>query len=114
MEQLEYSYWVHPGLKSTVSVDELIAKVCKSYGITREKLMERTRKQHIVEARQIAMYLIYRQPKRLKLRIIGKIFDLNHATVLHAVKHIEELLFSDKSFPVKLKSITNEPIVYCW
>ncbi|MBP3413528.1 MAG: chromosomal replication initiator protein DnaA [Oscillospiraceae bacterium] len=69
----------------------IISEVCRFYSIE-ERLIRGTQKtKGIVEARQLAMYLIQKMTA-LPSTDIGKEFERNHTTVLHAVKSIEEKL----------------------
>lgn len=65
----------------------------------------KTRKREIVFARQVAMYLIKRHTKKLSLKQIGKHFgDKDHATVLHGIKTIKNLMEFDRT----IKNTVNE------
>jgi hypothetical protein len=56
----------------------------------------KNRKQELVFARQLSMMLM-RQHTKLCLENIGKIFNRDHATVLHGIRHIENLAETEKS-----------------
>lgn len=64
-----------------------------------------SRKQDIAENRQIAMYFC-RKYTRKSLREIGQEFgNKTPATIMHACKVIQDLIYSDKNFQVKLEKI---------
>jgi chromosomal replication initiator protein len=63
--------------------------VCEYYGLTNNRLREKTRKQEIVEARQVAMYLVKKYTKS-SLKSIGLQFGgRDHSTVIHALSTVE-------------------------
>jgi hypothetical protein len=55
----------------------------------------KNRKSELVFARQMAMLMMKRYTK-LSLEQIGSCFERDHATVLHGIRHIQELSDSDK------------------
>lgn len=78
-------------------IDEWIAdkvlKICTEYyGVN---MYKKTRVRHIVEPRQVAYYFL-KKYTRMSLSSIGKIFNQDHATALHAVKKISGLVLYDK------------------
>ena len=68
----------------------IVKKLCDYFGIDTNKVREKTRKQEIVEARQIAMYLSKHFTKS-SLKTIGLHFGgRDHSTVIHAISTVEE------------------------
>ena len=61
-------------------------------------LQSKTRKRHIVQARQLAMYFAKRMTKTSLASIGSQIGKRDHATVLHACKTVDNLSFTDKQF----------------
>ncbi len=89
---------------SQVSIESIQNYVCEYFGIDTNKVREKTRKQEIVEARQIAMYLSKKFTKS-SLKTIGLQFGgRDHSTVIHAISTVEERL----STSPKHKRILNE------
>lgn len=87
-----------------VSIESIQNHVCDYFGIDPNKVREKTRKQEIVEARQIAMYLSKRFTKS-SLKTIGLHFGgRDHSTVIHAISTVEERLTTTP----KYKRILNE------
>ena len=68
-------------------------------------IMQNTRKQPIMEGRQVAMYILYEQGG--KLRQVGGFFGRNHASVIHSKKVVCTLLEIDKCYREKWKSFIN-------
>ena len=69
----------------------IISQVCKFYDIDEIILRGSQRVKNIVEARQIAMYLI-RKLTNLSLPEIGLQFAKDHTTVMHAIAKVEQTL----------------------
>jgi chromosomal replication initiator protein len=85
---------------------EVIKRVVCSYlGLQQSLIVSRGRKGHIVEARQMAMFFI-RKYTRLSLNQTGMEFGgLNHATVIHAVQTVNNILTYDKLYMRKFKDV---------
>ena len=92
-QQKERNYWAFPGMtKPKTSKDIIIDSVCNRLGVTKDEIMSRRRFKHIVEARQIAMYVIH---KRISCTLdeIGRVFNgLDHSTVLYSIKTVSNFI----------------------
>lgn len=75
--------------KFNLNVELIIGIVNKHVGRDTRK-NTKTRKRHIVEARQMCQYFLYMYTKK-SLAEIGRMFEKDHATVLHAVKTMRVL-----------------------
>lgn len=90
--------------QTQISIEVIQNCVCEYFGIDTNKVREKTRKQEIVEARQVAMFLSKKYTKS-SLKTIGLQFGgRDHSTVIHAISTIEERL----STSPKHKRILNE------
>lgn len=92
------SAYAAPGIyRKQPKIDKVNESVCELYGINVLDLKIHTKRSDIVEARQIAMYYrktqMYEKPVR-----IAEAYTFDHATVLHAVKQISNLLSVDNKF----------------
>ncbi len=84
--------------KREVSI-EYIQKVVSGYfQMDVETLQSKTRKRHIVQARQIAMFFAKKMTKASLASIGSQIGKRDHATVLHACKTVNNLSSTDKQF----------------
>jgi len=84
----------------------IIDYICKYYGIDADVIRGQNRGRDIVNARQIAMYLI-RRMTNLSLTDIGKEFgDRDHTTVLHSLDRVEKQMRTDPAFAETVKEIT--------
>jgi len=68
--------------------------------------IEYCRKRHYVLARQISHYFAKELHPRLSLAFVGKnIGNKDHATVLHSIKTINNLIDTDKVFAAEIEEI---------
>lgn len=81
-----------------ISIESIQNHVCEYFGIDPNKVREKTRKQEIVEARQIAMYLSKKFTES-SLKTIGLHFGgRDHSTVIHAINTIEGRLSTSPKY----------------
>jgi len=84
--------------KREVSIDYIQKVVSEYFQMDVETLQSKTRKRHIVQARQLAMYFAKKFTKASLASIGSQIGKRDHATVLHACKTVDNLSFTDKQF----------------
>ena len=81
-----------------LSIDTVQKTVCEYFNITRDALLSKSRKRQIVQARQIAMYMV-RNLINCPLSTIGtELGGKDHSTVLHACTTVSDLMATDKTF----------------
>jgi len=88
-----------------VTIDDILDTVCKHYGLETAAIQTKSRKQEVVQARQIAMFLAKDNTDFSTARIGKLIGDRDHATVLHAFKTVKEREEVDKNFHEELEEI---------
>jgi len=71
------------------------------------RIFENTRKREVAQARQLCMYFAERYTI-LSLGNIGRFYNRDHSTVLHAIKTINNLIDIDKSFKSFVEDIDLE------
>ncbi|GJQ20255.1 MAG: chromosomal replication initiator protein DnaA [Bacteroidia bacterium] len=85
-------------LKSPVSIEHIQRTVCEFYGLPEDLLRAKTRKQEVVTARQVAMFLA-KQLTNSSLKTIGLHFGgRDHSTVIHACQAVEDRVTTDLVF----------------
>ena len=84
--------------KREVSIELIQKVVSKYFDMDVATLQSKTRKRHIVQARQLAMYFSKRMTKTSLASIGSQIGKRDHATVLHACKTVDNLSETDKQF----------------
>jgi len=85
-------------IKSPVTIDEIQRTVSEYFNIPEDMMRAKTRKQEIVNARQIAMYLA-KELTNSSLKTIGLHFGgRDHSTVIHAYQSVEDQMRLDPKF----------------
>jgi len=77
-----------------ISVNTIKKQVAAHYDLRVSDLMGSCRQRSIARPRQLAMYLT-RDMTDLSLPVIGKAFEKNHATVLHACRTVQDKIHTD-------------------
>ena len=94
--------------KKEVSIDYIQKIVSKYFDMDVATLQSKTRKRHVVQARQLAMYFAKRMTKSSLANIGNQIGQRDHATVLHACKTVENLTETDKQFKKYVDDLTKK------
>jgi len=85
-------------LRSPITIDQIQRVVCQFFNIPEDLLRAKTRKQEIVNARQVAMYLA-KELTNSSLKTIGLHFGgRDHSTVIHAYQSVSEHMAGDTVF----------------
>ncbi|GFZ86590.1 chromosomal replication initiator protein DnaA [Aquaticitalea lipolytica] len=84
--------------KREVSIDYIQKVVSDYFQMDVNTLQSKTRKRHIVQARQLAMFFAKKYTKASLASIGSQIGKRDHATVLHACKTVDNLSSTDKQF----------------
>ncbi len=85
----------------TITIDVIKKLVCKHYSISVNDIVSTSRKQSVVQPRQIAIYLSRRYTDS-SLQAIGKSFNRYHATALHSINSVERGLKEDGTMQKKV------------
>ena len=88
-----------------VSPEDIRDKTAAHFNVKVADLRGVRRQREIARPRQIAMYLSKTLTTR-SLPDIGRVFDRDHTTVMHAVKTVESLLKTDKNLAEDIRIIT--------
>lgn len=78
------------------TIDEIQKKVAEHFNISVKELQSSRRARTVARPRQVAMYLAKQLTSR-SLPEIGRKFDRDHTTVMHAVRKVEELIIEDQT-----------------
>lgn len=84
--------------KREVSIEYIQKVVSDYFQMDVSTLQSKTRKRHIVQARQLAMFFAKKFTKASLASIGSQIGKRDHATVLHACKTVDNLSSTDKQF----------------
>lgn len=85
--------------------ERVIEKSAQMYGVPMKKLYEHTRRADVVIPRQIAMYLL-RTDTGLSFPSIGKKFNRDHTTVIHACNKVKEMIGKNTKIKKRIERIT--------
>jgi chromosomal replication initiator protein len=94
--------------KREVSIDYIQKVVSDYFQMDIDTLQSKTRKRHIVQARQLAMFFAKKFTKASLASIGSQIGKRDHATVLHACKTVDNLSTTDKQFRKYVEDITKK------
>jgi len=94
------SYWAAPSIlkpkkPNNVKIDNIIQDVCEVYGIELCDLMSNRRHRILVEPRQVLFYILHKK-MNIPCVKVGKMFNKNHATVLHGANNIKTFMENEK------------------
>ncbi|MCF8038131.1 MAG: chromosomal replication initiator protein DnaA [Desulfohalobiaceae bacterium] len=89
---------------NTPKIEEIINCVSDAFGLEQTKLGSKSRKKHLVLARNITFYLA-RKYTDLSLKEIGKHMNRRHSTVLKGITNIEKEVVKDTQTGRELKRI---------
>jgi chromosomal replication initiator protein len=85
-------------LRSPITIEQIQKTVCEFFDIPGDLIRAKTRKQEIVLARQVAMYLA-KDLTNASLKTIGLHFGgRDHSTVIHAYQSVEDRIKTDPTF----------------
>lgn len=88
-----------------VTVDEIKKAVCEAFKVEMAALDSQRRTREIAQARQVAMWLSKKHTKTPLTAIGLAIGGKNHATVLHAIKAIDNLIATDKVLKQRIEEL---------
>jgi hypothetical protein len=98
--QINTTMTSNPKTLSPLTISSIVAEVCET---TLTTMRSPTRKREVVEARQIAMTMIYKLLPAISLKSVGDFFGgRDHSTVIHARQTVEDLMV-DKNFRIKYR-----------
>lgn len=81
-----------------ITIEAIQKMVCDYFDVPYDKLLQKTRKREIVQARQITMYLAKSFTKN-SLKTIGEHFGgRDHTTVIHSCQTVKDLMDTDTIF----------------
>lgn len=101
------NYFVIPGVKVMSKSDVLIEIVASAFDITIIEIKSQSTKLSIVKARQITAYVLFFYTS-LTLKQIGYRINRNHATIIHSLKVVSDMITTkDKDYHELIQKIEN-------
>ena len=86
--------------------NDMMKIICTLTQVDWNQMKGKCRKRELNDVRQIAMWII-RKGTSMSFYDVGKVFNRHHATVLHAVKHVEGLIETDNMYRAGVEQILN-------
>lgn len=93
--------------EKSITPEKIQNTVSVYFNIDLKDIHSKSRKQEIVKARQIAMFLCKKHTNYSFAHIGSLVGKRDHATVLHAVRTVQDLIDIDKSFRSTMSEIEN-------
>ncbi len=88
-----------------MTIENIQKLVCEYFNLPYDRLLAKTRKREVVQARQITMYLAKKFTKS-SLKNIGEHFGgFDHTTVIHSCQTVENLMDTDTEYKEHLQEL---------
>jgi chromosomal replication initiator protein len=91
-----------------ISIEYIQKVICEYFQLPLDVINSKTRKREVVQARQLAMFFSKKHTKSSLAHIGKQCGNKDHATVLHAVKAINNLAETDKKFRVYVNDLDKQ------
>ena len=91
-----------------LSIDDIKQQLCKHYKVNEAELCSQSRRQPINQIRQTAAYLASQLTDLSNIQIGEGLGGRTHATVLHSIRHIRELVETDSGFQKEVEELADE------
>jgi len=92
---------IEPALK----IQTVLDAVCTYYNIDEKTLLSKTRKKEIIEKRQQFHYFAYKFTDATQDKVGKYKSEFDHATVIHSIRTVENLRFTEKLYNATLTAI---------
>ena len=85
-------------LKKEEHTNNIVRLVFNYFDVPLELANQKNRKMMVIRAKQFSQFYLRREVNYLTLEAIGSYFNLDHATVLHSVRKIGDLIEVDAEY----------------
>lgn len=92
--------------KKELTVEDVKQTVCEHFNLKVSQIDSRSRTLRVAHARQLAMYLAERLTDKSHMQIGHIIGNRNHATVVHALKQISDMIKTDDEVREEVEELT--------
>lgn len=86
--------------------NDMMKIICTLTQVDWDQMKGKCRKRELNDVRQIAMWII-RRGTSMSFYNVGKVFNRHHATVLHAIKSVENMIQTDNKYRADVEQILN-------
>lgn len=91
-----------------ITCENILNLVVKTFGVDMKSINSKSRKKEIVQARQAAMHLSHQFTTQSICRIGTIVGGRDHATVLCAIKKVDDMLVTDGAFKAKYDTVAEQ------
>lgn len=91
--------------KKELTLEDIVQKTGAHFGVRQKEINSKSRKQNIVQARQLAMFLCRKYTELPTSQIGQRIGRRDHSTVLHACKQVEHRIATDKTYRLEVEKL---------
>jgi len=95
-------------VRTEITIEYIQKVVCDYFHLDIEKILTKSRKSEITQARQISMYFARKFTKHSLSTIGTRCGNKDHSTVLHACKQVENYYSTDKKFKICIDELNRE------
>lgn len=88
-----------------ITTDDILCAVCRHYSVKQRDIISKTRKQNIVQARQLTMHLCHKYTQMSYTQIGRLLGGRDHSTVLHGCNQVTRRLSIDKGFRHEIEEL---------
>jgi hypothetical protein len=85
-----------PTIAPATSMEDIVQRVCRAYGLTKAQLLGRSRLRLITMARYEAMYRCHRELGRSTAAVGRYLGNRDHSTVINGIRRHEERIRADE------------------
>lgn len=88
--------------------NQYVGKVMDIFNISKKELFSKSKKRHIVDARQMLYYLCHKRPMRyiiIQKYMMDNKYKIAHNSIINGVKVVEGRIKEDKDYQDILKEI---------
>ena len=79
-------------------VENISRLVFSYFNVPLEKIKVNNRKAQVIRAKQFTAYFLKREIYKITLEEIGKVFNRDHATMIHSIRKINDLIEVDAEY----------------
>lgn len=86
-------------------ITKIVENYCELNEITKEELLNRSRKREFIEKRVILINIL--RKKRFTFELIGKVMNLDHSTIMYHTKDFDFIIKHDLELREKYETFEN-------
>ncbi len=90
-----------------MTMENIATAVCEHFNVPEKMLLSKSRKKEVAQARQVAMYIAKKMTDKPLAEIGLNLGNRNHATVLHAIKTVNDQMEYDAMLRRSIHQIEN-------